>query len=56
MKKTHLLYPKIAVFGAGNLGIAMAGYMALHGYNINLWNRTHSKIIQIIKNKKYIRI
>jgi opine dehydrogenase len=49
-----MMSPKIAVFGMGNLGTAIAGYMALHGYNVNLWNRTHKKIA--VENNRYIRL
>ena len=34
----------IAVIGAGNGGQAMAGFLALKGFGVNLWNRSESKI------------
>lgn len=38
------------VIGAGNGGIAMAGYLAMIGYNVNLYNRTLEHIFPLIKN------
>ncbi|HHV46513.1 MAG TPA: NADP transhydrogenase subunit alpha [Tissierellia bacterium] len=37
-----------AVIGAGNGGIAMAGYLALIGYEVNLYNRTRDNILSLI--------
>lgn len=37
-----------AVIGAGNGGLAMAGYLAYKGYNVNLYNRTKGKIKDLI--------
>ena len=34
----------IAVIGAGNGGQAMAGFLALKGFGVNLWNRSGSKV------------
>lgn len=34
----------IAVLGAGNGGQAMAGFLALRGFGVNLWNRSGNKI------------
>ncbi len=36
-----------AVIGAGNGGVAMAGYLALRGYGVNLWNRSGKTIEEI---------
>ncbi len=33
-----------AVIGAGNGGQAMAGFLALRGFGVNLWNRSEEKI------------
>jgi len=38
---------RVAIIGAGNLGQAMAGHLALEGYDVSIQNRTHSKIDEI---------
>ncbi|WP_280140100.1 NAD/NADP-dependent octopine/nopaline dehydrogenase family protein [Proteiniborus ethanoligenes] len=38
------------VIGAGNGGIAMAGYLAMLGYKVNLYNRTLEKLIPLMKD------
>lgn len=38
------------VIGAGNGGMAMAGYLAMIGYNVNLYNRTLEHIFPLITN------
>ncbi|HLR21825.1 MAG TPA: NAD/NADP octopine/nopaline dehydrogenase family protein [Tissierellaceae bacterium] len=38
------------VIGAGNGGLAMAGYLAMTGYKVNLYNRTLEKISSLMKN------
>ncbi len=38
-----------AVLGAGNGGQAMAAYLALQGYDVNLYNRTRERIKGVIK-------
>ena len=38
------------VIGAGNGGIAMAGYLAMIGYSVNLYNRTIEHIFPLINN------
>lgn len=43
---------KYAVIGAGNGGVAMAGYLALIGYSVNLYNRTLENIIPLIENPR----
>ncbi|GMG96671.1 NAD/NADP-dependent octopine/nopaline dehydrogenase family protein [Tepidimicrobium xylanilyticum] len=43
--KRDLVY---AVIGAGNGGIAMAGYLSLLGYKVNLYNRTLENILPLI--------
>lgn len=45
MKKT-----KFCVIGAGNGGLAMAGYLSMIGYSVNLYNRTLEKILPLIEN------
>ena len=42
---------RIGVIGAGNLGQAMAGHLALEGYRVSIQNRTHSKIDDINSRK-----
>ena len=42
---------KFAVIGAGHGGKAMAAYLALKDYMVNLYNRTYSKIEPIVKMK-----
>jgi opine dehydrogenase len=37
-----------AVIGAGNGGLAMAGYLSLIGYEVNLYNRTLENILPLI--------
>lgn len=39
-----------AVLGAGNGGMAMAGYLSMIGYKVNLYNRTFEHILPLIKN------
>lgn len=39
-----------AIIGAGNGGMAMAGYLAMCGFTVNLYNRTLEHIIPLIKN------
>ncbi len=41
---------KFSVIGAGNGGIAMAGYLSLLGYEVNLYNRSLNNILDLIKN------
>ena len=38
------------VIGTGNGGLAMAGYLSMIGYSVNLYNRTHEKILPLIEN------
>lgn len=45
--KKELTY---CVIGAGNGGIAMAGYLSMIGYKVNLYNRTLEKILPLIKD------
>lgn len=39
---------RYAVIGAGNGGLAMAGYLALKGFSVNLYNRTREKLEALI--------
>ncbi len=41
-----------AVIGAGNGGLAMAGYLAYKGFSVSLYNRTQSKIQNLIDNPR----
>lgn len=36
--------PKFAVLGAGHGGLAMAGHLALMGFEVNLYNRTQARL------------
>lgn len=38
------------VIGAGNGGLAMAGYLSMLGYKVNLYNRTVEKILPLMKD------
>lgn len=38
------------IIGAGNGGLAMAGYLAMIGYKVNLYNRTLEKILPLKKD------
>lgn len=40
---------KFAVIGAGNGGQAIAGYLAMKGYDVNIYNRTSSVITELEK-------
>ena len=40
----------VSVIGAGNGGVAMAGYLAMIGYKVNLYNRTLENILDLIRN------
>lgn len=40
------------IIGAGNGGIAMAGYLAMLGFNVNLYNRTIEHIRPLISNPR----
>lgn len=43
---------RYAVIGAGNGGIAMAGFLALKGFKVNLYNRTTEKIIPLVRDPR----
>lgn len=47
--KRDLVY---AVIGAGNGGIAMAGYLSQIGYRVNLYNRTLENIVPLIRKPR----
>jgi len=42
---------KICVIGAGNGGQALAGYLAIKGFDVSLYNRSHWRIAPIIKSR-----
>ena len=46
--KKELTY---CVIGAGNGGIAMAGYLAMLGYKVNLYNRTLARIYPLMEER-----
>ncbi|NMC59154.1 MAG: hypothetical protein GYA51_07210 [Candidatus Methanofastidiosa archaeon] len=35
--------PTFCVIGAGNGGLAMAGYLAINGFSVNIWTRNKGK-------------
>jgi opine dehydrogenase len=41
---------QIAVLGAGNGGQALAGYLSMKGFSVNLYNRSEKRICQLKKN------
>ncbi|ADL07017.1 NAD/NADP-dependent octopine/nopaline dehydrogenase family protein [Thermosediminibacter oceani] len=43
---------RYTVIGAGNGGLAMAGYLGLMGFTVNLYNRSEEKIRELIKDPK----
>lgn len=43
---------KICVIGAGNGGQALAGYLALKGFDVSLFNRSERRILPIMKTRK----
>ncbi|MGD0818896.1 MAG: NAD/NADP octopine/nopaline dehydrogenase family protein [Methanomassiliicoccales archaeon] len=43
--------PRIAVLGAGHGGLAMAGHLAIMGFETTIWNRSREKIDHIIDRK-----
>ena len=43
-------HTKFCVIGAGNGGLAMAGYLSMIGYKVNLYNRTLEKILPLMEN------
>lgn len=51
VKKGDVMRKKLTycIIGAGNGGLAMAGYLAKIGYKVNLFNRTLEKIIPLQK-------
>ena len=48
-KEAHDL--KFCVLGAGHGGLAMAGHLALKGFQVNLYNRGRKRIHTIIQRK-----
>ncbi|HQC37238.1 MAG TPA: 2-dehydropantoate 2-reductase N-terminal domain-containing protein, partial [Thermotogota bacterium] len=42
---------KICVIGAGNGGQALAGYLALRGQEVTLFNRNKKRIAPFMKSK-----
>ena len=43
-KKCYRRQPFFCVIGAGNGGLAMAGYLALHDFSVNIWTRDKDKM------------
>jgi len=43
---------RYAVIGAGNGGIAMAGFLALKGFEVNLYNRTKERIEPLMRDPR----
>jgi opine dehydrogenase len=48
-RRTNIRY---AVIGAGNGGLAMAGYLAKRGYSVNLYNRSSGKLEVLTRNPR----
>ncbi len=44
MKQTGGNKPTFCVIGAGNGGLAMAGYLGLYGFSVNIWTRDNKKM------------
>jgi len=44
MEQKSLSKPKFAVLGAGHGGLAMAGHLALMGFDVNLYNRSEERL------------
>ena len=44
MEKKNLSKPKFAVLGAGHGGLAMAGHLALMGFDVKLYNRSEERL------------
>lgn len=50
------MYKKVerfAVLGAGNGGQALAAYLSLNGYTVNLYNRSPERIEPVKKSRWY---
>lgn len=45
---------RISVIGAGNGGQALAGYLALKGFDVSLYNRSKKRIETIMESKKLV--
>jgi opine dehydrogenase len=39
--------PPVAILGAGNGGMALAGYLARHGHRVALWNRSPARVAPV---------
>lgn len=46
MKNRDICY---GIIGAGNGGIAMAGFLSQKGYKVNLYNRTYENIVSLVE-------
>lgn len=46
---------KVAVIGAGNGGQAIAGYLAMKGHSVRLYNRRH-EVIECLRSRKGIQL
>jgi opine dehydrogenase len=49
ISRLPVLYPKlsVAILGAGHSGLALAGYLSLHGHRVAIWNRSAARIAPI---------
>lgn len=46
----------VLIIGAGNQGLAMAGYLSTEGYSVGIWNRTYDNIAVLQRQSKiYIK-
>ena len=48
MKNSNSSAHTVFVCGAGHQGLSMSAHLALHGLDVNLWNRTQKNIQEVI--------
>jgi len=41
---------QVGVIGLGTMGSALARNIANHGFKVSVWNRTHEKVVDFVKN------
>lgn len=46
----------VAVFGAGNLGLAQAGHLAMQGFDVSLCNRSAERLQPLLQNNNTIEL
>jgi opine dehydrogenase len=42
---------RVAILGAGHAGRGLAAYLALHGFDVSLYNRTYENIKGVVRNR-----